>query len=78
MPVVRAFDRANRNGTGVPQLRGTLDLIFARQPRPTSQEALPFQVWDGTRLVPVFHSQMPDTVEPVRSIRPVDIPLQET
>ncbi|WP_375424411.1 DUF3048 C-terminal domain-containing protein [uncultured Friedmanniella sp.] len=29
----------------------------------------------GTRLVPVFHSRMPDTVEPVRSIRPVDIPL---
>ncbi|HEY5821722.1 MAG TPA: DUF3048 domain-containing protein [Propionibacteriaceae bacterium] len=31
--------------------------------------------YSGTRLVPVFHSQMPDTVEPVRSIRPVDIPL---
>ena len=29
----------------------------------------------GTRLVPVFHSRMPDTVAPVRSIRPVDIPL---
>jgi hypothetical protein len=29
----------------------------------------------GTRLVPVFHSRMADTVEPVRSIRPVDIPL---
>lgn len=31
--------------------------------------------YSGTRLVPVFHSQMADTVEPVRSIRPVDIPL---
>ena len=29
----------------------------------------------GTRLVPVFHSRMPETVTPVRSIRPVDIPL---
>ena len=29
----------------------------------------------GTRLMPVFHSKMADTVEPVRSIRPVDIPL---
>ena len=29
----------------------------------------------GTRLVPVFHSRMPDTVEPVRSIRPVDVAL---
>jgi Protein of unknown function (DUF3048) N-terminal domain/Protein of unknown function (DUF3048) C-terminal domain len=31
--------------------------------------------YSSTRLVPVFHSQMPDGVEPVRSIRPVDIPL---
>ncbi len=29
----------------------------------------------GTRLVPVFHSQFPDLVNPVRSIRPVDIPM---
>jgi Protein of unknown function (DUF3048) N-terminal domain/Protein of unknown function (DUF3048) C-terminal domain len=29
----------------------------------------------GTRLVPVFHSRMTDDVAPVRSIRPVDIPL---
>jgi hypothetical protein len=29
----------------------------------------------GTRLLPVFHSRLPDSVEPVRSIRPVDIPL---
>lgn len=29
----------------------------------------------GTRLVPVFHSKMPDAVGPVRSIRPVDIAL---
>jgi Protein of unknown function (DUF3048) C-terminal domain/Protein of unknown function (DUF3048) N-terminal domain len=31
--------------------------------------------YSGTRLVPVFHSRMPKTVEPVRSIRPVDVPL---
>ncbi len=31
--------------------------------------------YSGTRLVPVFHSQMPESVSPVRSIRPVDIPL---
>jgi hypothetical protein len=31
--------------------------------------------YSSTRLVPVFHSSMPDTVEPVRSIRPVDVPL---
>ena len=31
--------------------------------------------YSSTRLVPVFHSKMPATVEPVRSIRPVDVPL---
>lgn len=31
--------------------------------------------FSGTRLMPVFHSKMPDAVAPVRSIRPVDIPL---
>lgn len=29
----------------------------------------------STRLVPVYHSQFADTVNPVRSIRPVDVPL---
>ena len=29
----------------------------------------------STRLVPVYHSEFADTVNPVRSIRPVDIPL---
>ena len=31
--------------------------------------------YSSTRLVPVFHSHMPDNVAPVRSIRPVDVPL---
>ncbi|MFT3860753.1 DUF3048 domain-containing protein [Micropruina sp.] len=31
--------------------------------------------YSSTRLVPVFHSSMPDAVGPVRSIRPVDVPL---
>jgi len=53
LPVVRAFDAANRTGAGVPQLRGTLDLIFAREPRPFGQDAAPYQVWDGERLVPI-------------------------
>lgn len=31
--------------------------------------------YSSTRLVPVFHSRMPADVGPVRSIRPVDVPL---
>jgi hypothetical protein len=53
LPTVRAFDAANRTGAGVPELRGTLDLILARPPRPTTQDALPFQVWDGEALVDI-------------------------
>ena len=53
LPVVRAFDAANRTGEGVPELQGTLDLILARTPRSTTQDALPFQVWDGDTLVDV-------------------------
>jgi hypothetical protein len=31
--------------------------------------------YSSTRLMPVFHSRMPDDVAPVRSVRPVDVPL---
>lgn len=31
--------------------------------------------YSSTRLMPVFHSRMPRDVAPVRSIRPVDVPL---
>jgi hypothetical protein len=54
LPAVRAFDRANRTGEGVPELQGTLDLILARPPETRPQRgARPFQVWDGSRLVPI-------------------------
>lgn len=53
LPVVRAFDAANRTGAGVRRLQGALDLILARPPRNANEDALPFQVWDGQRLVSV-------------------------
>ncbi|HET8614521.1 MAG TPA: DUF3048 domain-containing protein [Actinomycetales bacterium] len=31
--------------------------------------------YSGTRLMPIFHSHLPDDVAPVRSIRPVDVPM---
>jgi len=49
LPVARAFFEANDEGP----LAGSLDLIFAREGRPTDRDALPFQVFDGERLVPV-------------------------
>jgi len=53
MPVVRAFYEVNKTGNPIPALKGTLDLIFARPPRPPDQDALPFQVFDGKKLVPL-------------------------
>jgi hypothetical protein len=53
LPVVRAFDRSNRFGDPSPKLRGAIDLVFAREPRPVGEDALAFQVWNGERLVPV-------------------------
>jgi len=53
MPVVRAFYKVNETGEPIPQLKETLDLIFAREPRPPGQNALPFQVFDGKKLVPI-------------------------
>ena len=53
LPVVRAFHRANETGDPIPGLEGTLDLIFAREPRPPGVDALPFRVFDGQRLLPI-------------------------
>jgi hypothetical protein len=53
LPLARAFDRANRAGDLVPELQGTLDLIFVREPRPLGEPPLPFQVWEGAQAVPI-------------------------
>jgi hypothetical protein len=52
LEIVRHIDAVNRGQEGPAKLRGTLDLVFARQPRGTG-EATAFEVWDGTRLVSV-------------------------
>lgn len=53
MPVVRAFYQANRTGNPIPELKGTMDLIFARVPVPGDRDATPFQIFDGQTLVSV-------------------------
>jgi hypothetical protein len=53
LPALQAFYQANRSGALVPQLKDTIDLIFSREPAPTNQNARPFQVFDGQRLVPI-------------------------
>ncbi|MFY0523833.1 alkaline phosphatase family protein [Archangium gephyra] len=53
LPVARAFYRANMTGEGAADMKGALDLIFTRAGRPVGEDAPPFQVFDGERLVPV-------------------------
>lgn len=53
MPIAHAFHEASASGAGNPALAGTLDLVFARAPRGTDEDALPFEVYDGRALVPI-------------------------
>jgi hypothetical protein len=53
MTVARAFYRANKTGARSPGLKGTLDLVFARKPQPTGTNTLPYEIFDGRKLVPI-------------------------
>ena len=53
LPIVKAFYEANRTGDRVPQLKGTIDLIFSREPAAATQNAKPFQIFDGQQLVSI-------------------------
>jgi hypothetical protein len=53
MPIVKAFYEANRTGDRIPQLKGTVDLIFSREPVTGTQNAKPFQIFDGQQLVSI-------------------------
>ena len=53
MPVVTAFHEANRTGSPAPELKGTIDLIFAREPVVAGRNAKPYEIFDGQKLVPI-------------------------
>jgi hypothetical protein len=53
LTVARAFHRANVTGEGRPGLKGTIDLIFARDGCAVGCDAPPFKIFDGERLVPI-------------------------
>ena len=52
-PILRAFYKVNESGRPIPQLKGTLDLIFSREPTPSGANALPFEIFDGAKLIPI-------------------------
>jgi len=53
MAAARAFYTANKTGLRAHGLEGAIDLIFARRPRPSGQDALPYEVFDGHKLIPI-------------------------
>jgi hypothetical protein len=53
LPAARAFYWANRTGWGSAKLKGTLDLIFAREPRPPGRNAKPYRIFNGRKLVEI-------------------------
>ena len=54
MTAVRAFSVANQTGKPFSHLKGTLDLIFARQPVPFGETPHAFEIFDGKKLVPIY------------------------
>lgn len=53
MPVLRAFYKVNESGIPIPELKGTLDLVFSRTPVAPGRVTRPFEVFDGKGLVPI-------------------------
>src|SRR5260370_41212694 len=53
LPVARAFYESNKTGKPVPQMKDTLDLVFARVPTPAGQPTMEYQIFDGHRPVSI-------------------------
>lgn len=49
LPLARAIWLNNRTGDLVPELKGTLDMVLTRKPRPAAEDDLPFEVYVGDR-----------------------------
>jgi hypothetical protein len=47
LPLADAIFRNNSEGKLVPALKGTLDLVLTREPKPYAEDDLPFQVYVG-------------------------------
>lgn len=47
LPAAEAYFQASRRGTYAPEMRGTLDMILVRRPKPFAEDDLPFEVYVG-------------------------------
>lgn len=48
LPAAEAYFQANRRGTDAPEMRGTLDMILVRRPKPFAEDDVPFEVYVGS------------------------------
>ncbi|RYZ07808.1 MAG: hypothetical protein EOO73_10785 [Myxococcales bacterium] len=54
LPLAEAIFQNNREGKLVPALKGTIDLVLTREPKPYAEDDLPFEVYVGDgRTVPL-------------------------
>jgi len=54
LPIAEAYFQASRRGRDAPEMRGTLDMVLTRRPRPYAEDDLPFEVYvGGGRRVPI-------------------------
>jgi len=54
LPMADAFFTNNEDGSLVPAMKGTLDMILTRRPRPYAEDDLPFEVYVGNgKTMPV-------------------------
>jgi hypothetical protein len=49
LPAADAFLRANEDGSGGPALKGALDLVLTRRPKPWEEADAPFEVYLGNK-----------------------------
>jgi hypothetical protein len=73
LPVVRALDAANLTGAGMPELKGTIDLIFTRYPVSKGETAQEYKIYYRGKLLPIYqylleHSR-PDLIDLDRRMR---------
>jgi hypothetical protein len=64
LPAADAFFRANQDGSGYPGLRGTLDMVLVRRPRPWAQDDLPFEVYVGNGRTRTLEDYLRDHPHP--------------
>ena len=63
VPALKSLYDSNRSGNPVQKLKGTIDLIFSRQPVAVGANTLPYQIYDGKGLVPI-HDYLIDHPRP--------------